>query len=73
MMYPMITLKRCNLQQHCPNEKWYCSSSGYCHCKKNFVQIESDCWEKIPLNLLGVLEINVYVHHHRLLLKHHMV
>lgn len=50
MMYPMITLKRCNLQQHCPNEKWYCSSSGYCHCKKNFVQIESDCWEKIPLN-----------------------
>ncbi|CEF60370.1 Proteinase inhibitor I2, Kunitz metazoa domain and EB domain and Cysteine-rich repeat and Lustrin, cysteine-rich repeated domain-containing protein [Strongyloides ratti] len=50
LMYPMITLSRCNLQHHCPNEKWYCSSNGYCNCKKNYVQIESECWEKIPLN-----------------------
>uniref|UniRef100_A0A0N4ZAS2 Kunitz/Bovine pancreatic trypsin inhibitor domain protein n=1 Tax=Parastrongyloides trichosuri TaxID=131310 RepID=A0A0N4ZAS2_PARTI len=46
---PMITLSRCATQQQCPDDKWYCSSSGQCNCKRNYVQIESKCYRKISI------------------------
>uniref|UniRef100_A0A158R4C3 Kunitz/Bovine pancreatic trypsin inhibitor domain protein n=1 Tax=Syphacia muris TaxID=451379 RepID=A0A158R4C3_9BILA len=49
--FPDLMPIPCKKSYDCPNDKWYCSlETNQCHCKRNFVQVNGDCWIKVKVN-----------------------
>lgn len=44
---PMSTLSKCTSSLQCHDDRWYCTRKGRCACKRDHVQIGTQCWKSM--------------------------
>uniref|UniRef100_A0A7E4ZV01 Kunitz/Bovine pancreatic trypsin inhibitor domain protein n=1 Tax=Panagrellus redivivus TaxID=6233 RepID=A0A7E4ZV01_PANRE len=50
MYTPLSQLSKCSNSHQCSDDRWYCTRKGRCACKRDHVQIGTQCWKKLTVN-----------------------